>query len=316
MVEYKTLPIAYKKKVNALINKLEVKKHPVVGNTNNLKWIIDRRKCIEQCIEEFDNLNTKRNYYVFMASICRDLGETKLNKYYCDKMYELKEKLMKVEEKNQLSANEYENWIPFNEIEKKREQLIKEFNEDKSNIKLNYQLLLVSLYTLQPPIRTEYCNMQIVNPKAKLDKDKNYLIKNKNDFTLFIQKDKVHKHYEPLKVKLDKQLSKIISESLNQFPREYVFSPETNNETGLSDSSYRDLLNSVFKPKKVGVDVYRSAYITHYYAEHKDISSRNELARLMRHSREQAEINYQKVTSDGKNYLGEHKVIKDGLIEV
>ena len=64
----------------------------------------------------------------------------------------------------------------------------------------------------------------------------------------------------------------------------------------LGKQNFENLLSECMPDKKLSVDLIRSAYITHMYNKPNfTIAQRNELAKQMRHSRNIAELSYQKM---------------------
>ena len=69
--------------------------------------------------------------------------------------------------KQELLPQRKDNFVLFHDIVKRREQFRQLFEQDKTNNKYNLSYVLLSLYTMQPPIRMEYKDMEIVNVLPK-----------------------------------------------------------------------------------------------------------------------------------------------------
>jgi hypothetical protein len=145
------------------------------------------------------------------------------------------------------------------------------------------QYLVVSLYTLNPPVRADYGEMEV---HSKYDKNRtgNELIWNKSP--AFIFRDyKTAKTYGEVKIPVSKSLQQVIAgwfEHLGETPSHLLGKASSPNTFAVYvASTFKQLLG-----KELGVSMLRHAYITHMFPKLKSIKQKQDLARKMLHSKE------------------------------
>ena len=192
--------------------------------------------------------------------------------------------------------------LDFSVIETYRDKLKKIWENNLTNNKNNLAYLTICLYTLQPPLRLDYKNMEIVDTPLKVmrKKDQNYLLKNNlmdKTYTIIINKDKVIKSHGKGKIPIiDNDLNKIIDESLKIFPRKYLLSKYDNGDVPIGKQGLELLLRYIFKPFNISVDILRSAYITNAFSNPKmTLQNKEDLMKQMRSSLNMAEVMYKKI---------------------
>ena len=95
-------------------------------------------------------------------------------------------------------------------------------------------------------------------------------------------------------------MNDIINESLKAFPRTYILSTQRDGSKPINKQGLDSLLKQCFSPQKVGIDILRSAYVTHFYSDPRmTLKMKEELARKMRHSASVAQREYQKIDVSG-----------------
>lgn len=273
------------------------------ANLESFDWIKDNHKQIHEYIEDsYTNLNTKKSHINTLSQILKKLKKTKLYKDYSEEATNLNKKSVEIQEAQETKPDRIEDFVCFDDIVKRREELKKVFEKNSSE-KNNLKYLMLALYTLQPPIRQEYREMEIVNKKPPKDEN-NYLWDRNGKYTVVINNDKVSKTYGRAEFPLSEELNKIIRTSLEEFPREWVLSLLRDGNRPLGKQNFERLMREIFDPKSVGVDLIRSAYITAHYNNPKfTLKDKKELAIKMRHSASIAEQAYRKldVDCDGPN---------------
>ena len=178
---------------------------------------------------------------------------------------------------NKPTDRQEEAYVSFEELEKKRDSL--EIGSDAR--------LLLSLYTLVPPLRSDY-NLVAIYKNDKDIKYDNYLILNKNPY-LVITKYKTAKTYKDIKIDLPKKLVKEIKESLKLKPREFIFVQKNGKPYEKSNTFNRwanRTLKSLFEKKNISLSTLRHIYITRrdLKLEEKSGLERNKIAQIMGHS--------------------------------
>lgn len=178
---------------------------------------------------------------------------------------------------NKPTERQEEAYVSFDELERKRDSL--EIGSDAR--------LLLSLYTLVPPLRSDY-NLVAIYKNDKDIKYNNYLILNKNPY-LVITKYKTAKTYKDIKIDLPKKLVKEIKESLKLKPREFIFVQKNGKPYEKSNTFNRwanRTLKSLFDKKNISLSTLRHIYITRrdLKLEERSGLERNKIAQIMGHS--------------------------------
>lgn len=281
--------------VNTWVNNAGIKG----ASSNSYNWIKRKHKAVyEYILDSYKNLNTLKNHVNTLGQVLKKLGKEDLYKIYSKEATELNKASVEQQEDQTISRDRKDNFVCFNDLVKRREEYRELFEENPQNNKLNTNYLILALYTLQPPIRMEYKDMQIVDEEPPRD-DRNYLYDNNGKYTVVINKDKVSGKYGQARFTLPNELNKIIRESLKQYPREFVLSTLRDGDYPLGKQGFERLLKEMFQPKSVSIDLLRSAYITHFYRDPKvSLKQKKELASKMRHSVSIAEQAYKKIDVD------------------
>jgi len=176
--------------------------------------------------------NTKRGYLISICSILStDKGTKAKEKLYNDYfalLLDMNKYLKSEESKNEKSESQKKNWMPWDDVEKKRQELedkvksfserssfkTKELSENQYNSLLD--LVIVSLYTLLPPRRNEYRNLVLVKSSKGLNDTENYLDLDAKKFIL--NKFKTSKKEGQKQIEIPQQLMDIISMYLKHHP--------------------------------------------------------------------------------------------------
>ena len=276
-------------KINTWRNALDIK--PSKG----YQWIFNNFDDIYGYIQEYENIDSRRSHLNNLAQMMKYLNKESLYKKLSEEATDLNKEIVKNADNQELSEDRKLNYVSYEDLIKVREERKKLWKLNPENNKLNQQYLILALYTMQPPLRQDYKDMQIVEERPAED-DKNYLWKKANKYVIVLNKDKVYKTYGRAEIPLSTELSSIIDDSLAMFPREYILSTLRDGNKELGKQNFERIVNEIFSPKKVSVDILRSAYISHMYADPNfSRNQKKELAELMRHSIEIADQTYNKI---------------------
>ena len=186
---------------------------------------------------------------------------------------------------NQKSEKEQKNWIPYetiitimNSLEKI--DTYKEFLYLKLNIEYTLrndyrELKIVNHRTLQKQLKSEAKNEQ---EKTK----KNYFVKYRRNYYLFIRAFKTASTYSDLKIEIKPELNKYIRKYLRIFPtNKYLFEKD-----GLpyTTQDFTKFVESIFSStgKRIGSTMLRHLIITEKHGA--DIKDQKESARVSGHS--------------------------------
>jgi len=267
-----------------------------VASLEPFTWVADHHERIAQYIKSKNYmLNTKKSHFTALSQILQKLGHKDLYEQYSKQATALAKESQEKEKLQEFDAKEAEKWQSFPALEAKREELKQTFEKAPNDERANLAYLIAALYTLQPPIRREYANMEIVNRIPDDWKggkcERNYLYKRSNDsYDVLLCKDKVSEKRGETRFALSPELSKIITRSLQLYPREYLL--QATKKGGPMSPGVLSHYLKVYMD--TGIDNLRSAYITYFYAKNPKLADKEKLAELMRHSVATAEMSYRK----------------------
>ena len=180
---------------------------------------------------------------------------------------------------NKPSSRQEEAYVSFNELEKKRDSL------NKGSL----GRLLLSMYTMIPPLRSDYDKVAIYKNEKLINNDiDNYLILNKNSY-MVITKYKTSKTYKDIKIFLPTKLVSEIKVSLKKTPRDYLFIQKNKQPYDKPNTFNRwanRTLKKIFDKKNISLSTLRHIYITRrdLKLEEKSGLERKEIANIMGHS--------------------------------
>lgn len=254
------------------------------------KYIMDNTKWAD---------GTKESYLLMVARKLNILKNYRQAKQFSEQGFEFMKSRGDAEGNNQLDEREKESWRPhqyFIDILNTVKQ------EGTISITQHLKILLLTLLTYQPPLRTSfYTTALILRRKEDNDKQHNYVYINRRGsakIQYIVNKDKAsnYKQYTMHKnlsfIDVEGEAKKALSESEQNFPRNYLF--EINDEP-ISESTLLRWLREITGVPKITIDIMRSSYITWFYEKHPHFNDREKLGKVMRHSQKTAQLNYNKV---------------------
>lgn len=257
---------------------------------------------VDQILNEYSD-NTKKTFLSGITSVLSlfkdKVSYKKIYKHYYDKMM-TKATEMKDTNINVMSNTQKDNWMKWEDIIIKKEdlkKLIEEFKNQKLITNKQFEILLsyviLCLYTEIPPRRNQdYMDMYVVsNLKESGDKSKNYL-----DWT---NKNLIFNHYKTSKKYGTQQInineSKDLIDALTLYLKFHPLAPKKdkmpkNTEfkflTNYDGSGFTSvnaitrILNKIFGGKKIGSSMLRHIYLSSKY----DIDEMKKDAEDMGHS--------------------------------
>jgi hypothetical protein len=245
----------------------------------NLSIKEEPEKVVMYLQEKYDKYNTRKSFLSAIYSTYED--RTTIPKVYKDAMG-AEFKLQKAkEEAQELTPEQDANYLPWNEIMKVQKTLENKKDKTKSEW-LEY--LVVSLYTLTSPVRSDYGAMKIV--KSGKDKSKlNLFVNIKQPYFLF-REYKTADTYGNVKILVPKPLVKVITEwfeYINQIP-EYLLGE--NKYTPITLSNYVRNVFKKYTDKSVGINILRHSYLTYMndVGKLRSIKNKTAVAKKMLHS--------------------------------
>jgi len=273
--------------------KLDVNKDDYVEKISNRQlfhYILDNDKWSD---------STKENYMFAIARKLNILKKKRYAKIFTDKAIELKTIREELEGQNGLDAKEIANWKPHEFFVNLIDTLKQEGNITMIQ---HLKILLLTLLTYQPPLRTSfYTTALLIREKKANDKNHNYVYINRrgnSKVQYIVNKDKASNYrlYNINKnlsfIDVEGEAKKAIIESYENFPRNYLLEIDGK---PITDSTVLRWLRDITGVNGITIDIMRSSYITWYYETHPHYNDRDKLSRLMRHSQKTAQLNYQKV---------------------
>lgn len=252
----------------------------------NLKFLLKPQSVLDK-IKDYKE-TTQRNVIISIVSVLKAL-ENPLYKNYYDIMIDMTKKINDNNKNNEKSDKQKENWISWDDVEKK-------FNELKNNLKVSKKpseeqydnllnLVVLSLYVLLPPRRnTDYLEMEITKDKTE-DKNKNYLDLKKEQFIFNVYK--TSKKDGQLIVSIPKDLMDIIKLYLKHHPHKLLLKKENIpflvhfNGKKVKENGITRILNKIFD-KKIGSSMLRHIYLSSKYGD--VLKEQKNDSKLMSHS--------------------------------
>jgi hypothetical protein len=255
---------AYKKKL------LQIQK-VFFNDKKSLYWILSNpeaiyeelKKYVKETRGRFDktiSVHTQRAYLTYPYSILkfrnRDILEEHpdLENRYKKILEVLNEPIMDIYVNGNALDKETDAYVPYNKL-----------CEVRDSLKSSPVKLLLSLYTMIPPVRSNYESVRIyANDERPEDEEKNnYLIvTSKNQCKLVLNEYKTSKKNGQIVVNLPDCLCKEILESLNTNPRNYLFETKGEPYTSTNFNKWANThLHKLFN-NKFSLTSFRHIYIT------------------------------------------------------
>jgi integrase len=273
----------------------------------NLKFLSN----IEGIIDKLKNYkpNTYRGYLISICSalnVDNSKNMKKIYQSYYDLLIKINKTLKEKESQQDKTEAQKENWITWDDVKNKLEELKKKVDEFKNNKEINYHkyntlleyVILSCYYYISPKRNQDWTLMMIV---SKLDNTlpvtNNYLVYSDKKFVF--NKYKTSKTNGELIEDIPDELFKIIEIYLNFHPllKNKKIIKNTNvpflvYDDGKSLSSINSItriLNKIFN-KKIGSSMLRHIYLTSKYSN--TVKEMKKDAEIMGHSVDTAINNY------------------------
>ena len=226
---------------------------------------------------------------VYYSAIKYELGKLDKPEYLpkqyqeeIDRLYGLQNKKDKEQE---LSEKQVSNFVPYEELLAVQQRLAAK--EDKTDrVWKNY--VVASLYTLTPPVRADYGAVEIYK-KASASRKGNELIWGQKGGARFIFRDyKTSKTYGAVAINVPPALHAVIEQWFGHLGR---VPPYLLGFRALTPNDLLGEITDAFRStkKSIGVNLLRHAYIKHHFPGLTTIKQKDELARVMLHSKEKQE---------------------------
>lgn len=219
-------------------------------------------------------------------------------------MTALGDKISLQEDTNTRSALEKQRHVDWGKVLKKQQQISVVYGEiANKNTQRAYEvsqdLLLISLYSLTPPLRREGFELEFGDHQPyALIKTIDYVYFNPGGFAVIVlNKDK--KRHGRTSINLSPELTSILSQSYQQYPRTFLFT----NIDAYPDLSIRADGNAVNNRLKsltgMSVNAMRSSYVSHQFTtQMPSMTDIKTMADALRTSTDQVLTYYRKIDDD------------------
>ena len=206
-------------------------------------------------------------------------------KEYQDELDRLSGQRKVASKSQELSERQKPNFVPFPELAAVQRRLRDKQDKTDADFK---DYLIASLYTLQPPVRADYGQVEIF-AKRSLSRTGNELIwgqKSKPPYFVF-RVYKTAKTYGTVEIKVSPAMAGVITDwfaHLGSTPK-YLLG------RAVEPADLLPLIKHAFRSTKkdIGVNLLRHAYITEFMKTPRTIKEREELAMKMLHDKETQE---------------------------
>jgi len=252
-----------------------------LGIESGLEFLKDSKKVIDWISSSKYATNSRKVFYIAIVSTLKKAElypEAWLE--YKAKMDELNRSVNIASEEQTLTEKESEKFVEWPLVLKTLEDI----QADVSDLASFQDYLIVSLYTLMPPVRLDYAEMKIAKDEPEKP-ECNYLIMNKNPYFLLTQY-KTAKKYGAERLPIPKKLLTIIEEWLTMNDSDdFLISPNSNKP--MPPWELGQTIIRVFKKhldKDVGVNVLRHSYDTWLRRNEMSLKDSKKLAKAMLHS--------------------------------
>lgn len=169
----------------------------------------------------------------------------------------------------------------------------KELEEIRDNLPIGSDArLLLSLYTMIPPLRSDFDNVKLYFDTPSHNEGNYILFPPSGDPILVLNIFKTHKVYESIKEKIPPLLFEEIKASLKLKPREYLFVNQKGlpyDKRGSWNVWANRLLKKILKNPSFNLTMFRHIYLSRedLNLSHKTRKERKEISNLMGHSLDQ-----------------------------
>jgi len=243
---------------------------------------------IEEIIKD-SYKNTQMLFCILSLITHTKYGDNKASGFYND-LYKIELNKRKLKSRTK-TESEDKNWIPKHQLDNTFDSLFK--NKEDLNKKQLLDLILLGLYTKQPPRRNEFRNMLILYNNEDyndLDNNLNYYNINTNEFIFNVYKTLNRYGKQIINIK-NPDLKDLLEYYIDLYNPKYLLGNRI-----LKSDNYSHKLRSVSKKlfnKSIGSSLYRKIYVSNI-PKGISIDDRLEISNDMAHSIDTAVIYYTK----------------------
>ncbi|CAL5225325.1 g8128 [Coccomyxa viridis] len=201
-----------------------------------------------------------------------------------------------------LTDRQKENWIGWDDIIGRRRELDAAVEGDHGAGTM-YDHLLLTMYSVLPPARNDYCGMEVVRDRKRVPRNSNYyIVNNGGQDVMVLNKYKTSKHYGQRRVSVPEQVQDVVRKSLDRVPRKYLFAHIKDTDKPWTSQYTTNRMGKVFPGKRWGSALMRKIVTTEFANRKK--GSRMALAKAMGHRLDTSERYYNDVDKTVPNDMG------------
>lgn len=209
--------------------------------------------------------------------------------FYSNILKHLSLKIQNENDKQELNKQEQETFVDFQIILDKQKELLIKFNNDKS-YKNNQDLLLISIYSLIPPNRTEITELIYITHLDDNDKVNDFIYIDKDNYDVKFILNKIKKRHKSIVIditKESKELADILIESFDLYERPYLFTDYNNKNKIVNYNLIYCRFRNIFRDidKRISINCLRSSYLSYLHKQGGfTVAKKKEVADKMRTS--------------------------------
>lgn len=260
-------------------------------NEDKLDWILKYHRLLALEIFDYykDNEPTPSTLEARFNSILRVIRIAYMSKtsplyqLFSSIVFQLHNEALDIEGKNKLNKTERYKFIHWLDVLKIQKDMEKRFNgipnkHSQAAYDLNNDLLLISMYSLIPPLRNEVKHLQF--SKSMRQNDKDYIYINSNKTSVILKLNKIKKQHKAVHFDLTvgkfacPSLAEIIKQSYTLYPRQYVFTLKDSYSDVSTRASQRAMDNRLIAlfnrygiKNNVSVNSLRSSYVSYRFSD-------------------------------------------------
>lgn len=250
-------------------------------------WVITKHEQIaKHILEQYEPATTRAAHFNALAMLInRYEPDTELVDKYKKVVQQFRKK---IDRKNEEQNSDY---VPQKTILKMGNEIFQQAIRKPNDKKLNMVGLSILLNVLHPPMRNQLYDLPIVQYGSDVpyEETPNYTYRDVDGRWHIVirmeQKQKINMNDDMI----SPEMSKIIDHSIKMYPRKYLISSWIK-DINLSEGTIRNNLGEM--NPSLGVDVFRHSYIIDFYNTKKSYKDRKNLARMMLHSINTADMIY------------------------
>lgn len=266
--------------------------HRVTPLPEEIEWISAHVESIHAAISQLPQAATRRIHLSTLSSILKALD---IDNKETSRLLKLAVEESATDGLNKLGSHMADKYLPLESMRARLNQLRDELPRRAAMTEKEKETILkftaLACYTLQPPLRREWGDVQVCADPAVPSAARCKLLVHDEQWHLEIIHDKVMRTKGTATLPISNELKDALQLSFSLFPRRYVLSQNAKPERPLGTAQpFTCLLAKVHSKRKVGVNCYRKAWAS--TLQGKPDKEWHDMARMMRTSAEKLRSTY------------------------